>query len=159
MSRQMSRAVIGIGSPHGQDALGWLVVERLSKSKGLATQWILAKTPAEILDRCEGVDELHLVDACIGTGSGRLHRLQWPNDRMVDLRWTNTHGIDVPGALHLAAELGMLPASVTIWAIECEGNLVDGSWSNAGQQEIESAAEQIARALQVSIPSSETFGR
>lgn len=145
-------SVIGIGSAHGQDAIGWRVLERLSRSGMEEVAWIAARSPSEILDRCEEVDALHLIDACIGPDSGRLHRLQWPDDRIVALRWSSTHGIDIPGALQLASELGMLPASVTIWVIECEGNLTDdiltgGPWSNASQQGIDSAAERIAREL------------
>ena len=76
--------------------------------------------------------------------------MQWPDDRVVALRWTSTHGIDVPGALHLALELRMLPASVTIWVIECEGDRIDGTRSNAWQQKIESVAERIASELRQS---------
>ncbi len=147
MTSGATRAVIGIGSTHGQDAIGWRVVERLSQSGIPDVQWIVARNPLEILDRCEGVLELHLVDACIGPIAGRIHRLQWPNDRIVDLRYTSTHGIDIPSALRLASELGMLPDSVTIWVVECEGNLTDDAWPHALQEGVNAAADQIAREL------------
>lgn len=149
-SRTDRTAVIGIGSAHGQDAIGWRVVEHLNRFGIEEVDCIAARSPSEILDRCEGIDALHLIDACIGPESGRLHRLQWPDDRVVALRWTSTHGIDVPGALHLASELRMLPASVTIWVIECEGDRIDGARSNAWQQKIESVAERIASELRQS---------
>lgn len=142
--------MIGIGSAHGQDAIGWRVVEHLNRSGIEEVECIAARSPSEILNRCEGIDALHLIDACIGPESGRIHRLPWPDDRIVALRWTSTHGIDLPGALQLATELGMLPASVTIWVIECEGILFDGALSNAWQQRTESVAERIARELQQS---------
>lgn len=145
----MSRAVIGIGSAHGQDAIGWCVVEHLSRSGIDQVECVAARCPSEILGRCEGVDALHLIDACIGPDSGRIHRLQWPDERMIALRWTSTHGMDVPGALQLATALGMLPASVTIWAMECEGNRIDTACSSVWQQRIESAAERIANELRL----------
>jgi hydrogenase maturation protease len=145
MSRVIRRVVIGIGSAHGQDAIGWRIVECLGRLGIDDVACEFARTPSEILDRCEGIDSLHLVDACIGPESGRLHQLQWPDERIVSLRWTSTHGIDVPGALQLATELGMLPASVTIWVMECEGNLIEGAWSSAWTQRIETAANRIAR--------------
>lgn len=150
MTHTESRAVIGIGSSHGQDAIGWRVVERLIASPIADTRWMIARSPSEILDRCEGIRELHLVDACVGSQAGRLHRLTWPDPRIESMRWTSSHGLDVPGALFLAKELKMLPESVTIWAIECDGNPTDGSWPNALQQGIESAVERIASALRFS---------
>jgi hydrogenase maturation protease len=147
MNRVIRRAVIGVGSAHGQDALGWRIVECLSRSGIEDIACILARSPSEILDRCEGIDSLYLIDACIGTDLGRIHRLQWPDERIVALRWTSTHGMDVPGLLRLATELGMLPASVTIWVMECEGNLIDDAYSSAWTQRIETAAERIASAL------------
>jgi len=142
-----TRAVIGIGSPHGQDAIGWRVVEQLSRSGISDARWIVARNPLEILDRCEGVRELHLVDACIGPDGGRVHRFSWPNALVQHQRWTTSHGTDLPGVLRLAEELGMLPASVTLWAIECEGNLVEGAWPHALQEGIDSAADRIKCAL------------
>ncbi len=146
MSRVIRRVVIGIGSPHGQDAIGWRIVECLGRLGIDDVACELARTPSEILDRCEGIDSLHLVDACIGPDSGRLHQLQWPDEQIVAMRWTSTHGIDVPGVLQLATELGILPASVTIWVMECEGNPVEGALSSAWTQRIETAADWIARA-------------
>lgn len=140
-------SVIGIGSAHGQDAIGWRIVECLRRLGIMDVAYTLALNPLEIFDRCEEVDALHLVDACIGPDSGRLHRLQWPDERLVALRWTSTHGVDIPGALRLATELGMLPASVTIWVIECEGDAAEDSWSHELRLGIEYAANQIGQEL------------
>jgi hydrogenase maturation protease len=147
MSRVIRRAVIGIGSAHGQDAIGWRIVECLSRLEITDVACTLARSPSEILDRCGEVDALYLVDACIGPNSGRLHRLQWPDEQLVALRWTSTHGVDIPGALQLATELGILPASVTIWVIECEGDVAEGSWSHELRQGVEYAANQIGYEL------------
>ncbi|MCU0708094.1 MAG: hypothetical protein MUF23_07380 [Pirellula sp.] len=114
------RTVIGIGSDHGADAIGWRVVERL-RTKGLSdTNLVLAREPSDILRFLDATKVLHLVDACIGPETGRLHTIDWPDPQLAKLSWKTTHGIDVPGALELADVLGILPPLVTLWCIECD---------------------------------------
>ena len=146
----MSRVVIGIGSAHGEDAVGWRVVERLRESEIPDVQWIVARNPLEILDRCDGVASLYLVDGCVGPKVGRLHRMTWPDLQIEQERWRTSHGTDLAGVLRLGTELEMLPPSITLWAIECEGSSIEGSWSDALQRGIEIAVEEIARALHLS---------
>jgi len=143
----MRRVVIGIGSPHGEDAIGWHVVERLRVSGIPDVQWIIARHPLEVLDRCDGVSHLHLVDACFGSEVGRVHRITWPDVQIEQARWTTSHGTDLAGVLRLGSELGLLPRSITLWAIECEGKATEGSWSDALQYGVEIATEKITQEL------------
>lgn len=143
----MSRVVIGIGSAHGEDAIGWRAVEMLRESGIPDVQWIVARNPLEILDRCDGVSCLHLVDGCVGPKVGRVHRMTWPDVQIDQERWTTSHGTDLAGVLQLGAELGMLPRSITLWAIECEGNSTEDSWSDALRRGVAIASANIAREL------------
>ena len=62
-------AVIGIGSPHGDDRAGWLVVDRVaewsSRFGGRRPQlrFTRAKVPHELFDQIGEVQVLHLIDA------------------------------------------------------------------------------------------------
>jgi Ni,Fe-hydrogenase maturation factor len=151
------QTVIGIGSDHGVDAIGWRVVERL-RTKGLFdTNLVLAREPSDILRFCDDAKVLHLVDACIGPETGRLHTIDWPDPQLAKLPWKTTHGIDVPGALELGAVLGVLPAAVTIWCIEfdpsnfapCSFNTYDLKPTRWG--EFNAALESVAEAISTKI--------
>jgi hydrogenase maturation protease len=142
------QTVIGIGSHHGADAIGWRVVERLQTKSLLNAKMVLAREPSDILRVCETAKILHIVDGCIGPSPGRLHQIAWPDSRLDPLRWTSTHGFDVPGTLALAAALDIVPSSVILWCIECDDCVDDpcgldpGIWGSL-KPAIESAAATI----------------
>ena len=112
--------VVGLGSPHGDDQLGWVAVDRLR-----------ARLPAGIAaDKVNGGVELLGVSGWARRG-GR-HRRRGAggparNDPIVHLalsqswltahRWS-THGLGLVEALQLGETLGGLPALVSIYTIE-----------------------------------------
>jgi len=112
------KLVVGIGSPHGRDQLGWRVAEGLRGHLGADWQLLLARVPLDLLDWIESVQELHLIDASVDIeGTQPLLRLDWPNPLIVDLPCWATHDFNLPRVLQLAASLGILPPRVTLWVI------------------------------------------
>jgi hydrogenase maturation protease len=115
---------VGLGSAHGDDQVGWLVAERL-QDRLVVRQ---ATIPAQVLDWLDGVEVLHLCDACCGTDTpARLHHLTWRHSdtsrpgllaAVVRLRSFGTHDFDLGGVLDLADRLDMMPATVHLWAVE-----------------------------------------
>jgi hydrogenase maturation protease len=115
---------VGLGSAHGDDQVGWLVAERLRGRLAVRQ----ATIPAQVLDWLDGVESLHLCDACRGTEtSGRLHHLTWSRGdatrpgvlaEVVRLRSSGTHDFGLGVVLDLADRLGKLPESVHLWAVE-----------------------------------------
>ena len=55
-------AVIGLGSHHGDDSLGWSVIDDLIQSDVRDAILLKAKVPHDILDVENGVDTIHVVD-------------------------------------------------------------------------------------------------
>ena len=108
---------VGLGSPHGDDQVGWRVAEELRRRQPDRTVRI-ASTPAELLDWLDGLDRLELCDAVRGESPGRLHRWDWPTPQLGRLRSSGTHSFGVSAVLELAQRLGRLPAAVRIWGIE-----------------------------------------
>ncbi|QDU38110.1 Hydrogenase maturation protease [Maioricimonas rarisocia] len=122
----------GVGSPNGDDQIGWRVVEllqpRIEAIDGLAAR--KAVVPLDLLDWLEDVQTLHIVDACLSeapTGSvdalvadrqesGR-DTIDGLLSRLAQLGTSGSHDFGLAEALHLAARLDRLPERVVIHAV------------------------------------------
>jgi hydrogenase maturation protease len=114
--------VVGCGSPHGDDALGWEII-RLLRHEDLPAEVELhaAEGGHQILDVIDGQGTLVLVDAMASvTAPGTVHRYVWPDLPVESLRPGTTHHLRPAEALRLAAALGLLPPRVIVWGIEAE---------------------------------------
>lgn len=110
--------VLGVGSPHGDDAAGWRVVERLRQHPGLTAQ-LKTVEPSQLLDHLGDCRRLILVDACHSNQPpGTILRLQWPDSRLRSQRRRSSHAMGLGDALALAETLGWLPPRVIVWGVE-----------------------------------------
>jgi hydrogenase maturation protease len=127
---------VGVGSPHGDDQAGWIIADQLRSHVDSVSDVVvrLAGVPTDLLDWLDGVDHLHLCDACqTGVPPGTLRRWEWPiteNARSSDkngprpigsfgaLRSSGSHDWGLGQTLQLAERLRRLPPRVTLWGIE-----------------------------------------
>lgn len=111
--------IVGIGSPHGDDQAGWRVVQSLLTETIDDVEVWAARSPAELLDRLNGIDQLILCDACRGQASvGRVRQWEWPAPQLQRVEWSGTHDLGLCNVLELAGELGQLPRHVILWSIQ-----------------------------------------
>lgn len=113
---------VGIGSPHGEDRIGWLVANALREAAPADIDIREAATPGDLLDWLEGIDRLVVCDACAvapGTTSTDhgLHRWEWPTPEVATLRSANSHAFGLPHVLQLAEQLGTLPPVVIVFGV------------------------------------------
>ena len=143
--------VVGVGSPHGDDQVGWRVVEAIeSRNLGEATRLRLAGRPIDLLDWLEDVQRLYICDACRGLGvPGDVRSWRWPTQEIADLSWSGTHDLSLPAVLRLADQLGRLPPQLEVWAVEGQESLVQESMSPA----VLAAVTPVARAIESEIHS------
>lgn len=126
--------VVGLGSPHGDDQLGWLVVDRVvdrlnqlaedapqMMAQRSALHFRRALVPADLLDWLPGPRRLVLIDACAGLSLDepwrKLDSTAW---ELFATRAATGHLIGLPSVLKLASQLGHLPCEVELWAIRGE---------------------------------------
>jgi len=110
--------ILGVGSPHGDDAAGWHVVERLRRHPRLSAD-VAAIDPSRLLDHLGDCRRLILVDACqSGQPPGKLVRLQWPAASLRAQRRQSSHALGLGDALALAETLDRLPPCVIFWGVE-----------------------------------------
>ncbi len=129
--------VVGVGSPHGDDQLGWLAVQKFQQHRDGASPTDChcenvcverLQTPADLLDvlagHC-GLDRLVVCDVLEapllpGESAGpRIHCWRWPTGEIVRLRSAVSHALSLPEVLQMAAVLGQLPPEV--WLVALEG--------------------------------------
>jgi hydrogenase maturation protease len=121
MTNEARFHVIGLGSDHGDDRVGWEIVTRLSDSipPGVAT--LITADPFSLITTPPRCELLIVIDACRGAGApGTIHRFEWPDTQLSFLKATSTHGVGLKRVLELAESLGNLPPRVVILAVEAD---------------------------------------
>jgi hydrogenase maturation protease len=120
-------SVIGIGSPHGDDRLGWLALDALKQSARLAPL-IPLRLRLEARDRpgmlllsaWQGAGSVILIDAvCSGAEPGSVLRLSGADIGTPD-NSVSTHGYGVAMAVALARALQQLPATLVLLGLEAD---------------------------------------
>lgn len=114
---------VGIGSPYGDDRLGWIVAAEIERRGPQQTSVRCAQSPANLLDWLAGHERLIVCDACYSPEpSGAWRRFDWPAAEMEDVDFAGTHDMPLTATLKLAEQLGMLPKQTTVWCmtVDCK---------------------------------------
>ncbi|WML92067.1 hydrogenase maturation protease [Thiothrix lacustris] len=122
----MITAIIGIGSPFGEDQAGWDAVDALA-----GEAWVQARLAAgtlvlekldrpgmALLDHLRGHAHVILIDAVLSAEHCPGTWLALPREELALLAFpASSHGIGVAEALAMGETLGMLPEKLEIWGI------------------------------------------
>jgi hydrogenase maturation protease len=140
--------VAGLGSPHGDDQLGWAVVDRLRSRLPAGVPACKVSGGLDLLARLEGHDEAILVDASAPAGRpGTIRAFDWPCDDFAEGRSFSTHGLGLVAALRLAEALGRPPRRVHIVAVEAQETAPGADLSGAVARRLEDAAGVVLAAV------------
>lgn len=136
--------MIGVGSPHGDDAVGWAVAEQLAAGPWPPDVEVLRGAPLDCLDALQPDRAVVLVDATrCGLAPGRVHR---PSpEALREARGVSSHGLGVPEIVALARALGRLPQRLAVVGVEA-GILEGPRLSPAVAASVQDAAREV-RAL------------
>jgi len=110
--------VLGLGSSHGDDRIGWRIVKQLQDHPQEGVGVEILHSPMDLLHHCSPLRQMILVDACL---SGRIPgTLVWIDpDHMDDAGFAcSTHGLGLPAALELARTVGLWPRRLAILGVE-----------------------------------------
>ena len=146
--------LVGIGSPHGDDQVGWRIAEQLAiafDEDNLAVR--RAKSPSQLLDWLDAVERLFICDACRGLGrAGQISRWTWPARELQQASWSGTHDMSLPAVLQLAERLGRLPPAVVVWSVEGASDEALGAMSPEVAAALPSLTDQIANEVNLASP-------
>ena len=136
--------IVGLGSHHGDDRAGWMVIEQLEAIGHPAEFLLRIAHSVDLLDRASPGQPLIICDACQGSGTaGRITRWLWPSDQIVTLRHCGTHDLSLGEVLQLGRTLNCLPERIEIWGIE------GINWSSASEpsQAVKQSVVELAQRL------------
>lgn len=113
----MPPLIVGLGSPHGDDQVGWCVIDRL-RARGVSSNDAqIARSPADLCDVGSRDRPFIVCDAADnGRPAGTIDEWNWPAQSLPS-RCGGTHEFALGEALSLAAQLGTIPSHVAVWMI------------------------------------------
>ncbi|MCA9131848.1 MAG: hypothetical protein KDA45_01780 [Planctomycetales bacterium] len=159
--------IIGLGSPHGNDRVGWdaidLLDEEFAEEETIACY--KAAVPHDILDWLDNATPTHLIDACSGPQAAGL-RLEITRDALgglqalcsdadgtchevvfPKLRSTSSHQFDLQSTLELASALDTLPRRLILWTIPIPSAIVEGKVQPEVEQLTSACVQRLALEL------------
>lgn len=118
--------ILGVGSPFGDDRLGWVAIEALQCSAALAAATgaslsfaALDRPGALLLAHWHDADRVIVVDAVrSGAPPGTPHRLE--PGALAASEPVSSHGFGLASALELARALDCLPSRLVAYGIEID---------------------------------------
>lgn len=118
----MKRLVVGIGSPHGDDHVGWKVIDELERLNNLENV-ILFKSNGSCndwLSQLNGVEQVIVVDAIFSQGKpGDILEITMGNiSKLSKLNQLSSHAVSLCDCVNLAINAEMLPQKFKIIGIE-----------------------------------------
>jgi hydrogenase maturation protease len=149
-SEIMHVLIIGVGSPFGDDRLGWVAAQMLRRSAvlnalepGQVTIELLDRPGVMLLERWRDAGSVIVLDAVrSGAPPGTQHRLD-PGGLPVLAQPASSHGFGVAAALELARVLGNLPPRLFLLGIELDPSRSDTSLSPAVSRALPVFVEEI----------------
>lgn len=146
--------ILGIGSPFGDDRVGWEVIARL-RTGGYLARFPAGAIAAECCDRpgaglvahLAGADRAILVDAMrSGAAPGTIRRLA-DTDIDATAGLLSSHGFGLAEALALARALGAAPRRLIVFGVELSRARPGDEMSPAVRAAIPEVLAYIAREL------------
>jgi hydrogenase maturation protease len=112
--------IIGVGSPFGNDDIGWRVIDTLQRSNNVPRHVDLVsmdRPGISLLHLLQGAKRVILVDALLAAARyGEILILEQTQIRAPEKLYSS-HDLDVAGTLQLAAKLELLPEQLSIVAL------------------------------------------
>lgn len=155
--------IIGIGSPGGDDRLGWTVIERLSErlDAGNDVELIALDRPGVgLIDYLAGQKECWLVDAVKSEETAPGCYLQPGLDQLLQAgsATAGSHGVGLAESLALAGTLGLLPQHLELHCITISAtNIVGQQLSTTVNTGVEGLVQRLFERLEKNVVHTATF--
>jgi hydrogenase maturation protease len=142
-------SILGVGSPFGDDRVGWLAVDLLAanpnviRSAGQIVVRRLDRPGMQLLAEFGISKALILIDAmCSGALPGTIRRMQ-AEELCTTRTLFSSHGLGVAQAVGLARQLGGLPTEFVCFGLEVGNAQMDPDLSAAVMAALPQLVEQV----------------
>ncbi|AMP88969.1 hydrogenase maturation protease [Legionella pneumophila] len=147
--------VLGIGSPFGDDQVGWLVADRLKTE--LSKEHYASKTLSiechdrpglRLLELMNPAKVVFLIDAVkSGCAPGTIHRLK-NNEIFAFQNRLSTHEMGVAEALQIGQSLNDLPEHVILYGIEIDSIAFNATLSKSVEKAVKTVVIQLKKEIE-----------
>lgn len=146
--------VLGIGSPFGDDQIGWEVVRLLQQKNSLqafedgSLELLISDRPGlRLLELMQDASLVYLIDAMqTGLEPGMVHRFH--QEELLQLpRGLSSHALGISESLEIGSVLGLLPETIILYGIEMQPNQVQGGLSSVGRDAVTELADTLTREI------------
>jgi hydrogenase maturation protease len=138
--------VLGIGSPHGDDRIGWLAVEKIRRRSPVPVVAHTVSGGIELLEHLSDCEAAFVIDAAYPAGTpGAMQSVVWPHVAIAGTPLLSTHGLSLFEALRLAEILGSLPRHVSIHTVEALCTSPGDSLSGEVARQLEPLVDAVLR--------------
>ena len=142
--------ILGLGSPHGDDQLGWVAIDRLRPRLPSGVSAYKVRSGLDLLDRLEGHDAAVVIDTRAPAGRpGAIRSFVWPCPEQAHSFLLSSHSLGLIEAFQLAEALGRLPRHVTIHTIEARDTSPGASLSDDIARQLDALVESVLGNLAV----------
>ncbi|MBX3444572.1 MAG: hydrogenase maturation protease [Planctomyces sp.] len=146
--------VVGLGSPHGDDRIGWLVAEEIARRTRDDVAVRCLTLPVDVCTEMQGFERVVIIDACrMSDPIGAARRWTWPAPEIRLLRASGTHAIGLPESLALAERIGGLPPEVVVWGVSARNFAPQSELAEALLSAVPDVADRILM-QDICVPSS-----
>lgn len=148
MTAPLDVRILALGSPHGDDQVGWCVADRLASDPDLAGCVFKLYHPLQMIEMFRDGRATLIVDACrSGAAPGTVRRLEADSLDELPTAGISTHGGSVAEVLRLAEALGRRPDSMVVLAVEVTESGPGGELTDSGR----SAALRLERQVRLEV--------
>ena len=145
----MTLVVVGIGSPHGDDQLGWLVIDGLPARLPAGIAMHKARGGIELLEYLAGQDLGLIIDAVAPSGHpGRIRLFTWPCPELSASSPAGTHDLGLLEALQMAEAMGQLPGCLQVLTMEAKQTMPGADPSLEVLSRLDSVIDGVCKAIQ-----------
>lgn len=143
--------VLGIGSPFGDDQVGWKVADALKQQLSIHTNIDLLvsienhdRPGVRLIELMSGAHTVYIIDAIKSNSEiGTIHRFKNHDIFGLENR-LSTHNIGISEALQLGSALNALPDNIILYGIEIDSTVLGATLS----PRVENAIEQLVVELE-----------
>lgn len=144
--------ILGVGSPFGDDRLGWEVVRLLQQNEGLChfspgkLQFAIADRPGMgLLTLMQNAKTVFLIDA-VKTGAKQGSVIYLKNEGIKMLNsFCSTHDLGIATALAIGKNLNLLPQNLVLYGIEVRDLAFRFETSEGGRQALQLLLSRIEK--------------
>ncbi len=150
--------ILGIGSPYGDDKVGWMVIDNILKEQekfknNIPNRLVIEKHDRpgmHLLELMRGAYMVYLVDAVISSKPiGTIHKL-YKNEIKELKSVLTTHDVGIAQALEIGEAISSLPKEIIFYGVEIDFASIS---TNNLSSLVEIASQEVARRINIEITS------